>query len=138
MLTTKKVQNALLFCFHLAANGQVSVKDAAAHLSISPAFLGQIAAYLRKKGIVTSTRGPGSGYSLAPNTTLGHVITAFGNDPIVSDLVPSEGTPEHQHVVFIGDALTLSIKPLMNKPLSSIIQQVTKTESAANNIQVSQ
>jgi Rrf2 family transcriptional regulator, iron-sulfur cluster assembly transcription factor len=65
-LTTKgryAVTAMLDLAMHHAA-GPVSLADIAARQGISLSYLEQLFAQLRKRGLVTSTRGPGGGYKL--------------------------------------------------------------------------
>ncbi len=46
-------------------NGPISLADIASRQDISLSYLEQLFVRLRRRGLVTSTRGPGGGYSLA-------------------------------------------------------------------------
>ncbi|MGH8453356.1 MAG: Rrf2 family transcriptional regulator, partial [Nevskiales bacterium] len=59
--------------------GPVALADIARRNRISPAYLEQLLAGLRRQGLVESTRGPGGGYRLAQTAdriTVAHVIAA--------------------------------------------------------------
>lgn len=65
-LTTKgryAVTAMLDLCFH-DAEGPVNLAEIASRQEISLAYLEQLFAKLRKKGLVESSRGPGGGYRL--------------------------------------------------------------------------
>lgn len=63
--------------------GPVCLNEIAARQGISLAYLEQLFARLRKRGLVTSTRGPGGGYRLtrgACEISVADVIVAVGED----------------------------------------------------------
>ena len=84
-LTTKgryAVTAMLDLALHTDA-GPVAMADIAARNRISPAYLEQLLATLRRKGLVESLRGPGGGYRLRaqPETiTVAAVIEAMNED----------------------------------------------------------
>jgi len=70
-LTTKgryAVTAVLDLAFH-QENGPVSLAAISERQSISLSYLEQLFAKLRRNGVVTSTRGPGGGYSLQRQTS---------------------------------------------------------------------
>jgi Rrf2 family iron-sulfur cluster assembly transcriptional regulator len=70
-LTTKgryAVTAVLDLAFH-QENGPVSLAAISERQCISLSYLEQLFAKLRRNGVVTSTRGPGGGYSLQRNTS---------------------------------------------------------------------
>jgi Rrf2 family iron-sulfur cluster assembly transcriptional regulator len=63
--------------------GPARVRDLAVKVNTTTAFLEQVMRNMRQAGLVTSTRGPGGGYSLSanqPNITAYHVAKAVGHD----------------------------------------------------------
>lgn len=68
-----------MFDIALHHGGPVSLSDISARQGISLSYLEQLFMCLRKQGLVTSTRGPGGGYSLAldsENIAIADVIAA--------------------------------------------------------------
>jgi len=64
-----------------AGEGSISLHDIAEHQGISLPYLEKLFAKLRKRGLVTATRGPGGGYRLAKSTeeiSIADVIAAVG------------------------------------------------------------
>jgi Rrf2 family iron-sulfur cluster assembly transcriptional regulator len=82
MQLSTKGRYAVMAMTDLAGRGgdrAVSVAEIAARQQISQAYLEQIFARLRRRGIVTSHRGPGGGYRLArpaAETTVADVVIA--------------------------------------------------------------
>ena len=80
-LTTKgryAVTAMLDLAFH-GKEGPVSLADIARRQGISLSYLEQLFTRLRKEGLVTSTRGPGGGYTMsrpADSTAVAQVISA--------------------------------------------------------------
>ena len=82
MRLTTKGRYAVTAILDLAIHddkGPISLAEISARQNISLSYLEQLFASLRRKGLVSSTRGPGGGYSLtgsAEDISIADVITA--------------------------------------------------------------
>jgi len=83
MRLTTKGRYAVTAMLDLAIHydkGAVTLSDIAGRQGISLSYLEQLFAHLRRKGLVTSTRGPGGGYRLATepeNIHVAEIVTAI-------------------------------------------------------------
>lgn len=81
MTLTKEAQYAILFCMYLCNAGRATVDAASKNMGLSRSFLDQIARKLRIAEMITSTRGPGGGFSLVSREiTLYDILAALGVD----------------------------------------------------------
>jgi Rrf2 family iron-sulfur cluster assembly transcriptional regulator len=83
MRLTTKGRYAVTAMLDLAIHyekGAITLSDIAGRQGISLSYLEQLFARLRRKGLVTSTRGPGGGYRLATepkNIHVAEIVTAI-------------------------------------------------------------
>jgi Rrf2 family iron-sulfur cluster assembly transcriptional regulator len=86
MRLTTKGRYAVTAMLDLAIHydkGAVTLSDIAGRQGISLSYLEQLFARLRRKGLVTSTRGPGGGYRLATepnNIHVAEIVTAINEN----------------------------------------------------------
>lgn len=123
MFKTKKVQYAILFLAYLARNeGKGTVPKAAEHLGISVHFLEQIARKLRIGGLVTSSRGPGGGYTAANHACVGDILFAL-NEGYITSLEDSRPTAEAAVLAMFTLRFEDALHPLMGLSIGEFIQR---------------
>jgi Rrf2 family protein len=97
MRFNRGTQYGFLFALYLSRAGQARVEDVAINLNISKAFLEQVARKLRIAGVVTSVRGPGGGYALKGEPTMGQIVQALDPGVVITwqeTIEYSRGQPE--------------------------------------------
>lgn len=129
----QKTQYALLFVLYLARSGRARTTDAAANLNLSVHFLEQVARKLRQAGIVKSVRGPGGGYELSSDPSIGAVLDAMKVKPF---LTASEtetlqrGNAEHRALAAIVGTLSFNLTQALKAPVGGTQAVLAKAEGA--------
>jgi DNA-binding IscR family transcriptional regulator len=132
MNLTKKSQYGILFALYLIRFEKASVKVAAKELGLSSMFLDQVVSCLRRKGILTSKRGPGGGYSLIGDPTAATIMTALGSKPLLSDeesLVLSLGTVEQKSLDILVTRVSWATHAVLNRKVSEIADAFHRQET---------
>jgi Rrf2 family protein len=122
-----KAQYALLFVLYLHQNGRSSTFQIAKALGISTPFLDQVARLLRIAGIVKSTRGPGGGYSVVDNPTVGQVLAAVDVGPFIDQETYKQyeqGDLTQVALLEIVFLFTNAIRPVLNEPVINLIGSI--------------
>lgn len=116
----KKAQYAILLVLYLARTGRARTVDAAESLSLSSHFLEQVARKLRQAGIIKSVRGPGGGYELLINPSVGQILESVSVQPV---LTPSESafcatsnSPEYRLLGEIAGNISKAISNELKSP----------------------
>jgi Rrf2 family iron-sulfur cluster assembly transcriptional regulator len=110
--------------------GPVVLADIARRNRISPAYLEQLLAGLRRSGLIESARGPGGGYRLArpaDEITVAHVIAAV-NEAV--DATRCGGTRDCHDG---GRCLTHDLWEELTDHIRSFLEGVTLAELCARN-----
>ena len=83
-VATKYAIRAVCHIAHLAPGSRAQVKEISEALDIPPAFLSKILQDLAKKGILTSSKGPGGGFQLncSPSDTSLYSLVQAVEGPI--------------------------------------------------------
>lgn len=77
----------------------VSAKEISTREDISPSFLEQLLAQLRRSGVIEGVRGPGGGFKLRKHPSeisIGEVVEALEGPVIVAKCIAGDGNPEHK------------------------------------------
>lgn len=77
MRLNKTAQYGLLLVAYITRSGTANLETVSETLKLSRPFLEQIGRKLRAAGILTTIRGPGGGYKLAKEATVGQVFDAL-------------------------------------------------------------
>lgn len=112
-----------------AADGPVPLADISERQGISLSYLEQLFARLRKKGLVSSVRGPGGGYRLgkpADQISVGMVIDAV-DESIDATRCHGTGTCHGGHT-----CLTHSLWMDLSDRISGFLDGITLAELVAN------
>jgi Rrf2 family iron-sulfur cluster assembly transcriptional regulator len=118
-----KVHYAILLVLYLQQNGQKRTLDAAKGLNLSLPFMEQIARKLRIAGVIKSARGPGGGYSVVGDPTVGQILDAIEMDPLLTDEETTQyrgGNQAHQAFALLVDMLLASMGDIRNAPISKL------------------
>lgn len=111
-----------------AGCGPVALADIAQRNRISPAYLEQLLAALRREGLVDSSRGPGGGYRLArpsQQITVASVITA------VSETVDATRCGGARDCLDGGRCLTHDLWEDLTQHIRGFLEGVTLAELCA-------
>lgn len=133
MRMTKKVQNGLLLTLYICRSGRARLEDVAEELEVSQHFMEQVARKLRVEGVLKSVRGPGGGYELEGEPTVGQVFAAL--DPI-QFIAPGDsyrfrfGPHEYRALDQLSNNMKSSLSVLMNRKVRNIGQELVVTEIA--------
>jgi len=129
MKLTKQQQNGLLFVLYVARAGRCKVSDAAAELDLSEAFLEQIARKLRIAGLVKSHRGPGGGFELVGEPTIGQVIVGLGK--MVPNPYRASKSSEKRALGQLMASFNNAMTPILRRKVQSLNLELAANESAA-------
>lgn len=116
MRIPKCVELGLLFGLHLTRVEKATVRQAATALGESKASLEQVAAKLRRNGVLTSVKGPNGGFQLNPSATVNDVFKALDCDADIKVPQPVKGVeavgaPQtHESQVITGFLGSLSVR----------------------------
>ena len=108
-----------------AACGPVSLSDVSSRQGISLSYLEQLFAKLRKKGLVTSTRGPGGGYRLSRCSTqiaIADVVSAV-NESVDATKCQGKGNCQGGE-----QCLTHSLWQDLSEKIEEFLQGITLSE----------
>lgn len=114
---------------YVSRAGRCKVSDAAEQLEVSLDFLEQIARKLRVAGLLVSQRGPGGGYSINKDPSVGEVLTALG----VKDerLKGFSKSPEKRALAQLFTSFSSAITPVLKRKIRSLNLELAANESAA-------
>lgn len=127
MKFSKKSRYGLTALIDLAANsktGHVALSNIAERNHISPQYLEQVFASLRRAGIVKSVKGPQGGYLLKDsphNITVAAVLEALdGSYYLQDENIPEEGVSQG-----IAAAIQKLVVDEVNKRLDDVLRNLT-------------
>lgn len=129
----KKVQYALLFVLYLARSGRARTTDAAVNLQLSVHFLEQVARKLRQAGIIKSVRGPGGGYELVGDVSIGTVLDAMKVQPLITQdetEALQRGNAEHRALAEIVGKMSFNLSKALSAPVVGTQTSLAKAEGA--------
>jgi len=109
--------------------GPVPLSDIAARQQISLSYLEQMFSRLRSQGLVSSTRGPGGGYTLGQRTdaiTVADIIAAVEDAP--QKTKADELLPAHDMAQDLWDAMNAKVLDFMQSVTlrSLVLEQLAK------------
>ena len=109
--------------------GPVPLSDIAARQQISLSYLEQMFSKLRNEGLVTSTRGPGGGYTLGHRTdaiTVADIICAV--EDTQSKVNPQETAPAQDMAQDLWDSMNAKVLDFMQSVTlrSLVLEQMAK------------
>jgi Rrf2 family iron-sulfur cluster assembly transcriptional regulator len=109
--------------------GPVPLSDIAARQQISLSYLEQMFSKLRSVGLVTSTRGPGGGYTLGHRTdaiTVADIISAVEDAPL--KVKPQEAEPAKDMAQDLWDSMNAKVLDFMQSVTlrSLVLEQLAK------------
>lgn len=138
MKLTKQVQYGVLFCLYLTRAGRASVDGVSKSLGLSVTFLQQVTRKLCTVGLIKSVRGPGGGYELVGNPTVGDVFDALSPIQLVtakdSDTF-ARGEAEGRAFLGWVNNLSVVMNPLFKRTLRGvgndlILEEMSRLDSA--------
>lgn len=131
---TKKTQYGLLIVLYLCRSGRASGDSMAIGLSIPRAFLDQVARRLRISGVIKSQRGPGGGYEISGDPTVGDVLSAMGATPMLLNHRDVEayrsGGTEHRALAHMVSNMRSHMNIMLNRKVRNCGQELVVNELA--------
>ena len=112
---------AVLYLASMYYNRPVSIKTIADEEGVSKEFLEQIFFKLKKKGIISSLRGPGGGFLLNKDIaelTVLDILQALGESTDIAPCVEKEGC--ERSVRCIASKIWIDLSQLINDQLGSL------------------
>lgn len=129
MKLTKKQQNGLLLVLYVARAGRCRLQVVAEELQLPFPFLEQIAGTLRRSGVLKSFMGPGGGYELAGEPTVGDVLTSLGYTP--NNSYRMSRVPEKRALGQLLSSCHGALGIFMRRKVKSLNLELAANESAA-------
>mgnify|MGYP000114273883 CR=1 FL=1 len=102
-------------------NGHVALNSIAERNDISPQYLEQVFAALRRAGIVKSIKGPQGGYLLAEKITVAEILEALDGTYHIAD----EDTTEESACKGIAVAIQTRVIDEVNHRLDDLLRNLT-------------
>lgn len=131
MRLNKSAQYGLLLSLYLSRSGRANIEDVAKNLSMSKAFLQQVANKLRKGGVIRSIRGAGGGYELTQDATVANVMTALSVVPLINvneTLSLQAGQTEHRALVNFVGAVSFNLENLFSTKITEVSAALVQQE----------
>lgn len=129
MKLTKKQQYGLLLILYISRAGRCTLADVAEELELSVNFLEQVARLLRISGMLRSIRGPGGGYELVGEPTVGEVIYALGT--FIHSTKGFQKSSEKRALTQLFSSFSSAIAPVLRRKVSSLNWELAANEVAA-------
>lgn len=132
MRLNKKTQYAILLALYLSRSGRTTIDSAAEGLGASKAFLAQVAASMRRKGLLVSGKGPNGGYALArDNIMIYELIEAFNPTLVLStpdmERLKYGGAEKRAFRYFVLDYVGL-MRPALRMKVSDLLSATAALE----------
>jgi predicted transcriptional regulator len=133
MRLNKKLQYAILLCLYLTRSGKSKIETIALNLNISKQFLDRIANTLKNYGVLQSFKGPGGGFELTKNARMFYIFRAMGEVGFLNAKDSAKyvsGGPEERAFSYWITNLGLSLNPLLNRKVESVMKEIVSSEMA--------
>ena len=112
----------------------VTAKEISTQEDISPSFLEQLLAQLRRSGVIEGVRGPGGGFKLRKppsEVTISEIVEALEGPVIVAKCVSGDGNPEYKCARF-EDCAAVPILRNLERDFSRILESYTLVDVQAS------
>jgi len=133
MKLTKKQQYGLLLVLYLCRSGRATTQQMCAGLGISVYFAEQILRVLRKVKVVVSVRGPGGGYEINAEPTVGDVISSLGTISFLNAkelTIYRHGAPEHRAFAHLVLNMRSAMSLVFARKVRNVGQELVVNELA--------
>jgi len=127
-----KTQYGLLLVLYIYRAGRATVGTIAANLDMSPTFLTQVAAKLRRSGIIKSIRGPSGGYEVVGAPTVGDVYFALNTSGVLTLKEIScyyRGEFEHRALARCVEDLHFQLNPVFRRKIVDVGTELIQAET---------
>lgn len=132
MRFNRAAQAAILFCMYLKTHGLSKIASASADLNISTHYLEQLAGKLKDQELITPVRGPGGGYRMDKEVTIGEIFHAIGALNVIDgqDFESLTNSPNELARALGGYVLATSVQlaKLQKLTISELYDQQIVTE----------
>jgi hypothetical protein len=129
MKLNKKQHNGLLLVLYIARAGRCTLTEASEQLGLTEPFLRQIANTLRFSGIIHAVRGPGGGYELVGEPTIGQVLFSLGF--VIDNPYRMSTVPEKRALGQLLSSFSGAVAPIMRRKVGVLNLELAANESAA-------
>jgi len=133
MRISKKVQYGLMFTFYVSEKGMTRLGDAAEELAIPSVFLEQIAGKLRSAGVLKAKKGPGGGFVVNGDPTIGQVFEALDTHNLLTTEEVTRGATGHhaeKAVVYMATNLSSAINIVMKRKIRNLSAELIMNEAS--------
>lgn len=133
MRLSKQTQYGILLVLYLSHAGRATSKSASEGLSLSKAFVDQVARKLRLAGLIKSVRGYGGGYEVVGAPTVQDVISSLSNIYFLNKQEAAKyaiGSPEERAFVNFCKNLQLAISPTLRRKVANVGKELVANELA--------
>ena len=111
--------------------GPVSAKEISQKEEISPSFLEQLMAQLRRSGIIEGVRGPGGGFRLCKHPSeilISDVVEALEGPVLVAKCLSCDGNPEAERCAKYDDCSAVPLLESLEKDFSTILSKYSLSD----------
>jgi Rrf2 family cysteine metabolism transcriptional repressor len=108
----------------------VSAKEISMREDISPSFLEQLLAQLRRSGVIEGVRGPGGGFKLRKHPSeisISDVVEALEGPVIVAKCIAGDGNPDNRCSHF-ADCSVVPILKNLERDFARILKSYTLSD----------
>ena len=115
-------------------DGPVSAKEISQKEGISPSFLEQLMAQLRKSGIIEGVRGPGGGFKLRKHPSeilISDVVEALEGPVLVAKCLCCEGNPNVEQCDKYDDCSAVPLLENLERDFSAILSKYSLSDLGA-------
>ena len=131
MRLNKASQYGMLMALYLTRAGNATVGSMVDGLNLKYAFAVQIASKLKNEGVFVASRGPTGGYELKTDITVLDVITACGDQPLITRRESSNlsrGVVEKRALGNFLGAVSFKLTDLLNTKVVHVNQALVEQE----------
>ena len=112
-------------------DGPVSAKEISQKEDISPSFLEQLMAQLRKSGIIEGVRGPGGGFKLRKHPSeilISDVVEALEGPVLVAKCLCCDGNPDIEQCARYDDCSAVPLMEDLERDFSAILSKYSLSD----------
>lgn len=136
MRINKKVQYGLMIALYVTRYGRASGEEIAHDLSLSYTFVSQVAADLRRRGVIKSVRGPGGGYEIKGDPSVLDVFVATTDYGLLGEgeiIALSQGAKEQRSLLYLITNLNSAMNVVMHRKIRNLVGELNAIDAVNPN-----